>query len=409
MAVKPKKATKSKSKKTTKKTEEKAVSSNKGLALIEKEFGKNTISIGKSYDSDFKRVSTGLLGLDKLFGIDPITTRGGVPVGRLIEVYGPESSGKTAINLLIAGAFLREGYKVGFIDMERSLTRERCVVYGINPDDPNFYVSEPKNGEDALNIIRRMSEHGVIDYFICDSVPALTPKAEVEGDVGDSNVAAQARMMSQALRKMILEFSETGVGGSFINQLRMKIGVMFGNPETTPAGNALKFYCSVRMDVRKTGFIKDGEVVVGQTIKVKTVKNKTAAAQQTEEFQLYYDRGLCKYHDLVTQATKYGVIEKAGAWYKYNGDNLGQGMENTKATLFDNPELFDEIFDKTSAKIAEPKPNPFTKTDPKEEAPTEESSGKKEKAVKIDGEGSIEVEATKVEAEEALTYESLSV
>lgn len=314
------------------------------LATIEKQFGKGAIMRLDANQTAEKipAISTGSLGIDLALGI------GGIPQGRIIEIYGPESSGKTTMTLHIAAECQKAGGTVAFIDAEHALDTVYAQKLGV--DVPNTLISQPDSGEQALEIADMLVRSGAVNLLIVDSVAALTPKAELEGDMGDSHMGLQARLMSQALRKLTGSISRSNCTVIFINQLRMKIGVMFGNPETTTGGNALKFYASVRMDIRRTGAIKDGENVIGNKTKIKIVKNKVAPPFREIEFDIMYGEGISKEGDLLDVAAAEGIVEKAGAWYSYNNAKIGQGREASKEYLKQNPTLMTEIRAKVLAK-----------------------------------------------------------
>ena len=314
------------------------------LSTIEKQFGKGAIMRLDSSDAQEKvaAISTGSLGIDLALGV------GGIPVGRIIEIYGPESSGKTTLTLHIAAECQKSGGTVAFIDAEHALDTVYAQKLGV--DIPNTLISQPDSGEQALEIADMLVRSGAVNLLIVDSVAALTPKAELEGDMGDSHMGLQARLMSQALRKLTGSISKSNCTVIFINQLRMKIGVMFGNPETTTGGNALKFYASVRMDIRRIGAIKDGEAVTGNRTKVKIVKNKVAPPFREVEFDIMYGEGISQAGDLLDVAANEGIVEKAGAWYSYNNSKVGQGREQSKEFLKANPSIADEIRAKVLAK-----------------------------------------------------------
>jgi recombination protein RecA len=314
------------------------------LSTIEKQFGKGAIMRLDSAEAAEKipAISTGSLGIDLALGV------GGIPQGRIIEIYGPESSGKTTLTLHIASECQKTGGTVAFIDAEHALDTVYAAKLGV--DIPNTLISQPDSGEQALEIADMLVRSGAVNLLIVDSVAALTPKAELEGDMGDSHMGLQARLMSQALRKLTGSIARSNCTVIFINQLRMKIGVMFGNPETTTGGNALKFYASVRMDIRRTGALKDGEEVIGNRTKVKIVKNKVAPPFREVEFDIMYGAGISKEGDLLDVAANEGIIEKAGAWYSYNNQKVGQGREASKEFLKNNPELMAEIRSKVLTK-----------------------------------------------------------
>ncbi|ATH06526.1 DNA recombination/repair protein RecA [Halobacteriovorax marinus] len=333
------------SKSTTSSTEaNKTKALDLALATIEKQFGKGAIM---KLDSEKKlekvpAISTGCLGLDLALGV------GGIPQGRIIEVYGPESSGKTTLTLHAAAECQKAGGTVAFIDAEHALDTYYAEKLGV--DVPNTLISQPDSGEQALEIADMLVRSGAVDLLIVDSVAALTPRAELEGDMGDSHMGLQARLMSQALRKLTGSISRSNTTVIFINQLRMKIGVMFGNPETTTGGNALKFYASVRVDIRRIGAIKNGDEVVGSRTRVKIVKNKVAPPFKQIEFDIMYGEGISKTGDVLDLAVEHGVVEKAGAWFSYNNAKIGQGRENSKNFLSENKDIFEEIRNKVLAK-----------------------------------------------------------
>jgi recombination protein RecA len=314
------------------------------LSSIEKQFGKGAIMKldGSKTGDKIPAISTGSLGIDLALGV------GGIPKGRIIEVYGPESSGKTTLTLHIAAECQKEGGTVAFVDAEHALDTAYAQHLGV--DIPNTLISQPDSGEQALEITDMLVRSGAVDLLIVDSVAALTPRAELEGDMGDSHMGLQARLMSQALRKLTGSISRSNTTVIFINQLRMKIGVMFGNPETTTGGNALKFYSSVRLDIRRIGAIKDGDQFIGNRTKVKVVKNKVAPPFKTVEFDIMYGEGISKEGDILDLAVTNGIVEKAGAWFSYNNAKVGQGRENSKIFLKENPEICDEIRNKVLAK-----------------------------------------------------------
>ncbi|MBQ1492782.1 MAG: recombinase RecA [Blautia sp.] len=317
-------------------SEEKSKALQAALANIEKTFGKGSVmKLGDTSSMAVETVPTGSLALDIALGV------GGIPKGRIIEVYGPESSGKTTLALHMVAECQKKGGIAGFIDAEHALDPVYAKNIGVDID--NLYISQPDNGEQALEIAETMVRSGAIDIVIIDSVAALVPKAEIEGEMGDSHVGLHARLMSQALRKLTGVVSKTGCIVVFINQLREKVGVMFGNPETTTGGRALKFYASVRLDVRKAESLKQGGDVVGNHTKVKVVKNKVAPPFKTAEFDIMFGTGIAKEGDLVDLAANADIIVKSGAWYSYNENKIGQGRENAKQYLKENPEVADEI------------------------------------------------------------------
>ncbi|MBR1890160.1 MAG: recombinase RecA [Clostridia bacterium] len=306
------------------------------LLKIEKDFGKGAIM--KLGDNEYQKVDvipTGCLTLDLALGI------GGIPRGRIVEIYGPESSGKTTVSLHIVAEAQKLGGRAAFIDAEHALDPIYAEHLGV--DTKNLYVSQPDNGEQALNICDTLIRSGAFDIVVIDSVAALTPKAEIDGEMGDNHVGLQARMMSQALRKMTSVSSKSNTAIVFINQLREKIGVMFGNPETTTGGKALKFYASIRLDVRKTDTIKDGQNVIGNRTKVKVVKNKLAPPFKVAEFDIMYGTGISQSGCILDMAIELGIIKKSGAWFSYNDEKIGQGKENTKLYLEKNPEVMAEV------------------------------------------------------------------
>src|SRR5210317_2066847 len=307
------------------------------LGQIEKQFGKGSVMrLGDSGTArDIEAVSTGSIGLDVALGI------GGVPQGRVVEVYGPESSGKTTLTLQIIAEAQKEGGTAAFVDAEHALDPTYAEKLGVNVED--LLVSQPDTGEQALEITDMLVRSGAVDMVVVDSVAALTPKAEIEGDMGDTHVGLQARLMSQALRKLTANIKRSNCMVIFINQIRMKIGVMFGSPETTSGGNALKFYSSVRLDIRRIGSVKKGEEVTGNQTRVKVVKNKMAPPFKQAEFEILYGKGISKIGELLDLGVANGIVEKSGAWYSYQGDRIGQGKENARNFLKEHPEMADEI------------------------------------------------------------------
>ena len=306
------------------------------LLKIEKDFGKGAIM--KLGDQPYQKVDvipTGCLTLDMALGI------GGIPRGRIIEIYGPESSGKTTVSLHMVAEAQKMGGRAAFIDAEHALDPVYAEKLGV--DIKSLYVSQPDNGEQALNICDTLIRSGAFDIIVVDSVAALTPKAEIDGEMGDNHVGLQARMMSQALRKMTSVSSKSNTAVIFINQLRDKIGVMFGSPETTTGGKALKFYASIRLDVRKTDTIKEGQNIIGNRTKVKVVKNKLAPPFKTAEFDIMYGQGISKSGCILDMALNLGLIKKSGAWFSYKDEKIGQGKENTKTYLEKNPDIMNEI------------------------------------------------------------------
>ena len=308
------------------------------LGQIEKQFGKGSVMrLGddRAANTDMPVVSTGSLGLDAALGV------GGLPLGRVCEIYGPESSGKTTLTLQVIAEAQKQGLTCAFVDAEHALDPIYAEALGVNIDD--LLVSQPDSGEQALEITDMLTRSGAVGVIVVDSVAALTPKAELEGDMGDSHMGLQARLLSQALRKLTGNIKRSNTLVIFINQIRMKIGVMFGNPETTTGGNALKFYSSVRMDIRRIGAIKNGEEVVGNDTRVKVIKNKVAPPFKQTEFEILYGRGISLEGEIISLGVKHNIIEKAGAWYSYNGEKIGQGKENVRKWLLENPETAKEI------------------------------------------------------------------
>ncbi len=301
------------------------------LGQIEKQFGKGSImKLGDNAAMDVETISTGSLSLDIALGA------GGLPMGRIVEIFGPESSGKTTLTLELIAAAQKEGKTCAFVDAEHALDPVYAKKLGVNIDE--LLVSQPDTGEQALEICDALARSGAVDVLVVDSVAALTPKAEIEGEMGDSHMGLQARMLSQAMRKLTGNLKQSNCMAIFINQIRMKIGVMFGNPETTTGGNALKFYASVRLDIRRTGSIKEGDEVVGNETRIKVVKNKIAAPFKQAETQIMYGQGFNREGELVDLGVKNKLIEKAGAWYSYNGDKIGQGKANACKFLRENPD-----------------------------------------------------------------------
>ncbi|TKB49205.1 recombinase RecA [Ferrimonas sediminicola] len=306
------------------------------LGQIEKQFGKGSIMrLGDATAMDIEAISTGSLGLDVALGI------GGLPAGRVVEIYGPESSGKTTLTLQVIAEAQKMGKTCAFVDAEHALDPIYAEKLGVNVQE--LLVSQPDTGEQALEICDMLVRSGAVDVVIVDSVAALTPKAEIEGEMGDSHVGLQARLMSQALRKLTANIKRSNTLCIFINQIRMKIGVMFGNPETTTGGNALKFYASVRLDIRRTGAIKDGDEVVGNETRVKVVKNKVAPPFKQAEFQILYGEGSSKEGELIDLGVKHKLVEKSGAWYSYKGEKIGQGKANCIRFLKENLAIAEEI------------------------------------------------------------------
>ena len=306
------------------------------VGQIEKQFGKGAIMrLGDNQAMDIEAISTGSLTIDIALGI------GGLPCGRVVEIYGPESSGKTTLTLQVIAEAQRKGKTCAFVDAEHALDPVYAEKLGVNIDE--LLVSQPDTGEQALEICDMLVRSGAVDVVIVDSVAALTPKAEIEGDMGDSHVGLQARLMSQALRKLTANIKRSNTLCIFINQIRMKIGVMFGNPETTTGGNALKFYSSVRLDIRRTGAVKNGDEIVGNETRVKVVKNKVSPPFKQAEFQILYGEGTSKYGELIDWGVKEKLVEKAGAWYSYKGSKIGQGKANSINFLKENTEVCNEL------------------------------------------------------------------
>ncbi len=314
------------------------------LQKIEREFGKGSImKLGEAPQEKIPSISSGSIGLDYALGV------GGYPRGRIIEIFGPESSGKTTLALHAIAEAQKNGGIAAIIDAEHAFDRFYAESLGV--DVENLLVSQPDYGEQALEIADQLIRSGAIDIVVIDSVAALTPKAEIEGDMGDSKMGLQARLMSQALRKITAIVGRTNTCMIFINQLREKIGVMFGNPETTTGGNALKFYASVRLDVRRISQIKEGENVIGNRVRVKVVKNKVAPPFKKAEFDIIYGKGISKEGEVLDLAVELDIVKKSGAWYSYGDVKLGQGRENAKQTIADNPELFEELKQKVLEKL----------------------------------------------------------
>ena len=316
------------------------------IGQIEKQFGKGSVmKLGENAHLNVEAIPTGALSLDIALGI------GGVPRGRIVEVFGPESSGKTTVALHMIAEAQKMGGEAAFIDAEHALDPVYAKKLGV--DIENLIVSQPDTGEQALEIAEALIRSGAIDILVLDSVAALVPKAEIDGDMGDSHVGLQARLMSQALRKLTGVLNKSNTVAIFINQLREKVGIMFGNPEVTPGGRALKFYSSVRLDVRKTETLKSNSEVIGNHVKVKVVKNKVAPPFREAEFDIMYGEGISKEGNILDIGVNLNIVEKAGAWFSYNGTRIGQGRENVKQYLKDNPEIRDEIEKKIRAKYSE--------------------------------------------------------
>jgi len=361
---------------------EKAKALQAALAQIEKQFGKGTImklGAGEVIE-DIQVVSTGSLGLDIALGV------GGLPRGRVVEIYGPESSGKTTLTLQVIAEMQKLGGTCAFVDAEHALDIQYAQKLGVNLQD--LLISQPDTGEQALEIVDSLTRSGAVDLIVVDSVAALTPKAELEGEMGDSLPGLQARLMSQALRKLTAHIKKANCMVIFINQIRMKIGVMFGSPETTTGGNALKFYASVRLDIRRIGSIKKGEEVVGNETRVKVVKNKVASPFKMAEFDILYGEGISRLGEVLDLGVAGHIVEKAGAWYAFNGEKIGQGRDNSRDFLKENPELAIEIENKVRESLGIPliqdavggKPE---KADKAEKAEKLEKADKAEKTPKV--------------------------
>ncbi|MBT4963857.1 MAG: recombinase RecA [Francisellaceae bacterium] len=316
--------------------EQKQKALNSALSQIERQFGKGSIMrMGDKAIEDIESISTGSIGLDIALGI------GGLPKGRIVEIYGPESSGKTTLTLQVVAECQKAGGVAAFIDAEHALDPSYAEKIGVNVED--LLVSQPDTGEQALEITDMLVRSGSVNLIVIDSVAALTPRVEIEGDMGDQHMGLQARLMSQALRKLTGNIKKSNTLVIFINQIRMKIGVMFGNPETTTGGNALKFYSSVRLDIRRIGAIKKGDEILGNETRVKVVKNKVSPPFRQAEFEIIYGEGISRFGELVDYGVKLGLIDKAGAWYSYLDQKIGQGKENARSFLRDNPEIATKI------------------------------------------------------------------
>jgi len=315
------------------------------LSQIEKQFGKG--SVMRMGDGgvvrDIEAISTGSIGLDVALGI------GGLPKGRVVEIYGPESSGKTTLTLQVIAQAQKLGGTAAFVDAEHALDPSYAAKLGVDVDE--LLVSQPDTGEQALEITDMLVRSGAVDIVIVDSVAALTPKAEIEGEMGDSHMGLQARLMSQALRKLTANIQRSNTMVVFINQIRMKIGVMFGSPETTTGGNALKFYSSVRLDIRRIGAIKKGDEVIGNQTRVKVVKNKVSPPFKQAEFEILYGEGISRHGEIIDLGVQHGIVDKAGSWYSYGDDRIGQGKENVREFLRNNPEMAEEIEGKIRSKL----------------------------------------------------------
>ena len=364
-------------KKLDKKAEDRAKALETALTQIEKDFGKGAVMrLGQNTAMNVEAISTGSLSLDMALGI------GGLPKGRIVEIYGPESSGKTTIALHVVAESQKKGGTAAFIDVEHALDPVYAAALGIDID--SLLVSQPDAGEDALEIAEALVRSGAVDVVVVDSVAALVPKAEIEGSMGDSHMGLQARLMSQALRKLAGSLSKSNTLCIFINQLRDKIGVMFGSPETTTGGKALKYYASVRIDIRRVETLKNGSEMIGSHTRAKVVKNKVAPPFKEGEFDIMYGEGISKEGEILDLGVKAGLVQKSGAWFSYNGERIGQGRENTKKYLRENPAVAEELEAKiraTSADVllkkapkgkkgaaAEPAPEPAVKAEPEEKA-----------------------------------------
>ena len=306
------------------------------LSQIEKQFGKGAVMrLGDRTDDNIETISTGSLGLDIALGV------GGLPRGRVVEIYGPESSGKTTLTLQVIANCQKNGGTAAFVDAEHALDPSYAAKLGVNVED--LLISQPDTGEQALEIADMLVRSGAVEIVVVDSVAALTPKAEIEGEMGDTHVGLHARLMSQALRKLTANIKKSNCLVIFINQIRMKIGVMFGSPETTTGGNALKFYASVRLDIRRIGAVKKGEEVIGSETRVKVVKNKVAPPFRQAEFEILYGEGTSREGEIIELGVAQNLVDKSGAWYSYKGERIGQGKENVRQFLRDNPAMADEI------------------------------------------------------------------
>src|SRR5580765_735383 len=313
---------------------------------IEKDFGKGSVMMmNERADTQGEVISTGSIGLDVALGI------GGLPKGRVVEIYGPESSGKTTVAIHVIAEAQKKGGMCAIIDAEHAFDSSYAQKLGVDVD--NLLISQPDYGEQGLEIADRLILSGALDVVVIDSVAALVPKSELEGEMGDSKMGLQARLMSQALRKLTATISKTNTICIFINQLREKIGVMFGNPETTTGGNALKFYCSVRLDIRRTSQLKDGDEAIGNRVKVKVVKNKVAPPFRSAEFDIIFGEGISKIGEIIDMGVELNIVQKSGSWFSYEGNKLGQGRDAVKGLLHDNPELANEIEGKIRAKLVE--------------------------------------------------------
>ena len=337
------------------------------LGQIERQFGKGAVMrLGDSSTArDIEAISTGSLALDVALGI------GGLPKGRVVEIYGPESSGKTTLTLEVIAECQKQGGTAAFVDAEHALDPIYAEKIGVNVDD--LLVSQPDTGEQALEITDMLVRSGAVDVVAVDSVAALTPRAEIEGDMGDSHMGLQARLMSQALRKLTGNIKRSNTMVIFINQIRMKIGVMFGNPETTTGGNALKFYASVRLDIRRIGAIKKGDEILGNETRVKVVKNKLAPPFKKADFEILYGEGISRLGEIIDMGVENGIVDKAGAWYSYAGERIGQGKENSRAYLKEHPEIADEIESNLRKKLLPSVDEVIQETEEAEEVETTEA------------------------------------
>lgn len=340
------------------------------LGQIEKQFGKGAVMrLGDGVSRDMEVVSSGSIGLDVALGI------GGLPRGRVVEIYGPEASGKTTLTLQVVAEAQKLGGTAAFVDAEHALDPSYAEKLGVNVDE--LLVSQPDTGEQALEITDMLVRSGAVDIVVIDSVAALTPKAEIEGEMGDSHMGLQARLMSQALRKLTVNINRSNTMVIFINQIRMKIGVMFGSPETTTGGNALKFYASVRLDIRRIGAIKKGDEIIGNQTRVKVVKNKVAPPFKMAEFEILYGHGISREGEIIDHGAQLGIIDKAGSWYSYKEDRIGQGKENVREFLRSNPEIAADIEAQIRAKLmpgkekAEGKAEAKTAAEPEDKATAE--------------------------------------
>jgi len=393
MAKKATKPAKEVTQKTDAKEREKALED--ALKKIEKDFGKGAIMrLGEKADQKVSVIPSGSLALDVALGV------GGYPRGRIIEIYGPESSGKTTVALHAIASVQKNGGTAAFIDAEHALDPSYAQALGVNIDE--LPVSQPNSGEEGLSIAEKLVESGALDLIVIDSVAALTPRAEIDGEIGDSHVGLQARMMSQALRKLSSQINKTKTIVIFINQLREKVGVMFGNPETTPGGRALKFYSTIRLDVRGGQQIKDGTESAGKDVKIKVIKNKVAPPFKTAEVQIMYGEGISPAGELIKMASDKDILEKAGSWYSYNGERIGQGMEKSKKYLNDNPEIMEEITHKVRIAfgISEATPEELAQL----QAQEEEAAKKPKASVKTEDE-SQEVDDSPTEDDVPLEVE----